>query len=230
MLRITLGGEGMADFPEEQESAYVKLLFPQAGSERPLMRTYTVRHQRAGEIDIDFALHGHAGPASGWAQTAAVGDRILVGGPGAKKMIDADADWVLLAGDMTALPAISVNLEQLPASARGYAVIAVSDEADCQALVHPPGVELHWLVTDPFEHGASALLEHIRTLAPLPGRVSVWAACEFDAMRQLRQYFRREVPVPTAQRYISSYWKLGLSEEQHKQVKRVDEEVFAGAE
>ncbi|WP_346836488.1 siderophore-interacting protein [Microbulbifer sp. SAOS-129_SWC] len=230
MLRITLGGEQMADFPVEQESAYVKLLLPQPGDERPLMRTYTIRRQRADEIDIDFALHEHAGPASSWAQAAGVGDRISIAGPGGKKLINSDADWLLLAGDMTALPAIAVNLEQLPAAARGYAVIAVSEEGDRQPLAHPPGVEVHWLVTDPFKDGTMALLNHIRALPRLPGKGAVWAACEFDVMRQLRQYFRAEHQVPASHRYISSYWKQGLNEEQHKQVKRVEEAVFAGTE
>ena len=48
MLRVTLGGDGMAGFPEDQESAYVKLIFPIDGDDkdRVLRRTYTVRHDR----------------------------------------------------------------------------------------------------------------------------------------------------------------------------------------
>ncbi|WP_020591613.1 siderophore-interacting protein [Kiloniella laminariae] len=88
MLRVTLGGEGLRNFPESQEGAHVKLLIPEpeidpAGflsqieqGQRPVMRTYTIRHHRPDlrEIDIDFALHGHepgeevglkAGPESG---------------------------------------------------------------------------------------------------------------------------------------------------------------------
>ena len=57
MLRITLGGEQLAHLPEDQESAYIKLVFPKGEGERPLMRTYTIRHQRQAEIDVDFALH-----------------------------------------------------------------------------------------------------------------------------------------------------------------------------
>ncbi|HBU97134.1 siderophore-interacting protein, partial [Thalassospira lucentensis] len=43
MLRVTLGGDGMASFPEDQASAYVKLIFPIEGDEkdRVLRRTYT---------------------------------------------------------------------------------------------------------------------------------------------------------------------------------------------
>lgn len=64
MLRITLGGDGFVGFPAKQESAYIKLLFPQPGDERPLMRTYTIRQQRVNEIDVDFVLHDTDGPAS----------------------------------------------------------------------------------------------------------------------------------------------------------------------
>ncbi|WP_193164432.1 siderophore-interacting protein [Microbulbifer hainanensis] len=225
MLRVTLGGEAMLAFPPEQESAYVKLLFPQPEGARPLMRTYTIRHQRDNEIDVDFVIHEHAGPASAWARAAQPGDRILVGGPGARKLINPDADWFLLAGDMTALPAISVNLDLLPESARGYAVITVVDESDIQVLPHPQGVDIHWIVCPTEEEGESALLEHIETLSCPSGQPSVWAACEFSEMQQLRQYFRQQWAVPNSHRYVSSYWKKGLSEDQHKQVKRQDAEV-----
>ncbi len=67
MLRLTLGGENVKALPEDQESSYVKLIFPN-GTERPLMRTYTIRHHRVDEIDIDFMLHEDGGPASTWAK------------------------------------------------------------------------------------------------------------------------------------------------------------------
>lgn len=224
MLRITLGGTGMNDFPSDQESAYVKLLFRQGGDARPLMRTYTIRHQRADEIDIDFVIHDHAGPASSWAQGAQPGDRIMVGGPGARKLINPEADWFLLAGDMTALPAISVNLEMLPESARGHAVLTVVDEADIQPLKHPAGVEIHWIVEPQPAEGESSIRAHISGLPWPDGQPSIWCASEFQEMQLLRQYFREERTVSNRHRYISSYWKRGVSEDQHKQAKRQDAE------
>src|SRR5690606_40211698 len=82
MYRVTLGGTGLLDFPKDQESAYIKLIFPQDHGARPLMRTYTISGQREDEIDVDFALHDAEGPASMWARNAQVGEQILVGGPG----------------------------------------------------------------------------------------------------------------------------------------------------
>ena len=56
MCRVTLGGDGLRDFPVDQESAYIKLMFPQEKESRPLMRTYTIRGQRDNEIDVDFFI------------------------------------------------------------------------------------------------------------------------------------------------------------------------------
>jgi len=224
MLRITLGGDGLKDFPPGQESAYIKLLFPQGGDARPLMRTYTVRHQRSDEIDVDFVMHEDHGPASAWASEAETGDKILVAGPGARKLISQEGNWFLLAADMTALPALSVNLEQLPDDARGYAVIEVREEADIQSLKHPPGLKIHWVINaKPCPEGRP-LLEKVQSLAVLPGTPSVWAACEFGSMQALRRYLRQSFDVPKAQFYVSSYWKIGQTEDGHKQAKQRDSE------
>lgn len=107
MLRITLGGENIKTIPEDQESGYVKLIFPK-GERKPLIRTYTIRNQRPNEIDIDFVLHEDGGPASTWAKQTQPNDTILVGGPGPKKLIEESTDWQLFVGDMTALPAVSI--------------------------------------------------------------------------------------------------------------------------
>lgn len=225
MRRITLGGAGMADFPEDQASAYIKLAFPQGEGERPATRTYTVRHQRAGEIDVDFVLHDIAGPASTWAANAKSGDSIRVGGPGPRKLIHSDADWFLLAGDMTALPAISVNLELLPDHAQGFAVIEVIDEADIQPLQHPDDVHIRWVVNPEPDPAGSILTDHIRQLHWREGQPAIWAACEFNGMRKLRHYFKQERAVPKTHVYVSSYWKMGSSEDQHRQAKRADAEM-----
>ncbi|MCH8529399.1 MAG: siderophore-interacting protein [Saccharospirillum sp.] len=224
MRRITLGGEAMTSFPADQASAYIKLVFPSEGDDRPLMRTYTVRHHREAEIDVDFVIHEEAGPASQWAVETQPGDRILVGGPGPKKLSNEDADWFLLVGDMTALPAISVNLAQLPQDARGYAVIEVLDQTDIQDLEKPDNLELIWFVNPQPDPEGQALLKRVTQLDWLAGQADVWAACEFQSMRNLRAYFKQERQTPKNHLYVSSYWKMGISEDQHKVVKRQDAE------
>ena len=222
MCRVTLGGAGLIDFPTDQESAYIKLIFPQGHGTRPLMRTYTISGQREGEIDIDFALHDAEGPASMWARNAQVGEQILVGGPGPKKLINNEADWFLLIGDMTALPAIAVNLAQLPDDARGYAILEISSEADRQNLKKPKNVDIYWVINPTPNSASSPLLEHVKTITWLEGQPAVWAACEFHSMRVLRDYFKFNRSIAKTHLYISSYWKVERTEDQHKIEKQED--------
>ena len=222
MLRVTLGGDALTDFPDDQESAYLKLMFPRQDSERTLIRTYTIRHQRPTELDVDFFIHDHTGPASSWAVNAQPGDRILVGGPGPKKLISQPADWYLFVGDMTALPAISVNLTLLPPQATGHVVIEAVSEADEQQLVHPEGMTVHWAIQAKPDASGTFLTSRIKTLPWLDGQPAIWAACEFNSMRQLRTYFKEVRKTPRSHLYISSYWKIGQSEDDHKVTKRQD--------
>lgn len=226
MLRVTLGGDEINTIPEDQESGYVKLIFP-TENQKPLFRTYTIRHQRENEIDIDFVLHEDGGPASTWAQQAQPNNRILVGGPGPKKLIEESAEWQIIVGDMTALPAISVNLEKLPHDAKGYAILEVISEEDIQPLKHPAGIELKWVINPHPSENNSLLLEEVKSLSWPQGSVSIWAACEFSNMKALRSFFKNEKEIEKDKIYISSYWKLGSNEDQHKVVKRVDLEETA---
>ena len=130
MKRVVLGGDTLGDFPEGYESANFKLLIPRSGQvindrrsfmdlpddERPVVRTYTLRHfdRQRGEVVVDFMMHSDHGPASLWADSARRGDKIGFAGPGKPKLVDFDADWFLFAGDMSALPAIAANIERLP--------------------------------------------------------------------------------------------------------------------
>lgn len=226
MLRVTLGGDEIATFPDDQEGAYIKLIFPGEEGAKDMTRTYTVRYQRRNQIDVDFVMHGDGGPASDWAKSARPGDDIRVGGPGPKKLVDNTADWFLLVGDMSALPAMSVCIEQLPADARGYAVIEVAEESDIQTLAHPPSFALHWVITPELDKDSRGLINRVRQLEWLSGRPSVWAACEFSKMRELRRYFKEDRHLERQELYISSYWKCGSSENQHKLIKRQDNEVY----
>lgn len=225
MLRISLGGEAMVNFPKDQESGYVKLMFPQADGGRPMMRTYTVINQKENSIDIDFALHDAKGPASSWAVNAKVGDKITVGGPGPKRLVTQDADWFIISGDMTALPAISINLALLPSNAKGYAVLEVVDEADIQELEHPEHVQLIWVVNNASHNTEiNPLLDRIKELPELEGNLSVWVACEFSTMRAIRKYLKNTFELPKSHFYTSSYWKLGVSEDEHKIAKKEDKD------
>ncbi|CAH1650884.1 Fe(3+)-hydroxamate ABC transporter permease FhuB [Hyphomicrobiales bacterium] len=79
-------------------------------------RVYTIRaidHARK-ELAIDVVLHDDS-VGSNWARNAEPGDRAGLLGPGGGDVIP--ADWYLLCGDETALPAIARIAAELPAGA-----------------------------------------------------------------------------------------------------------------
>ena len=126
---------------------------------RPALRTYTVRHVRreAAEVDVDVVLHGDAGPASRWAAQARPEDAIALCGPDARyDGTPGGIEWalpehalrLLLAGDETAVPAIASILEELPADARGEALLEVPTAADVLPVEAPAGVTVTWLPRD----------------------------------------------------------------------------------
>ncbi|WP_223263124.1 siderophore-interacting protein [Arthrobacter sp. NamB2] len=161
--------------------------------ERGSMRTYTVRDARCEgprpEIDVDFVMHlddeGRGGPAAEWASTARPGDRVCIIGPNssAAQCLTAGAyggiEWspglaqhVLLAGDETAVPAISAILEALPEDMSGQAFLEVPDERDIQSIETRSSVAITWLPRRGLPHGE--LLETaVRDAVRVPGWVSL---------------------------------------------------------
>jgi NADPH-dependent ferric siderophore reductase len=231
MRRVTLQGDDLANFPADSEGAYIKLMFDQAGSDKPVMRTYTVSEQRSAlnEIDVDFMVHGANGVADGiaapWSLKATAGDTISMFGPGPAKFINTDAECFLLAADMTALPALTANLKLLPDNARGKAFIEILSEADKQDLPKPDNVELIWVINDAPGSDESPLFHAIEQSEWQAGAVAVWVACEFKTMKKIRQYLKVDRGVEKSHLYISSYWKKGNTEEEHKAAKQADAEA-----
>lgn len=230
MRRVTLQGEALGYFPPDAEGFYLKLLFEQPGNDKPIMRTYTVAQQRLeqNEIDVDFMLHsGHQvmahGFAAAWSLHAQPGDEISLFGPGPAKFINLEADSFLLAADMTALPALASNLKRLPADARGQVFIEILSEADKQGLHKPDNIELVWVVNDEPGSEESPLFHAIQEAKWQDGKVAIWAACEFKTMKKIRQYLKVDRGVEKSHLYISSYWKKGDTEEEHKVAKEADE-------
>ncbi|MEM7281655.1 MAG: siderophore-interacting protein [Pseudomonadota bacterium] len=219
MRRITLGGPELQGFPSDQDSAYVKLRFADKdNSSVTVMRTYTVRYFReeARELDVDFVLHDVSGPAADWARACQVGDSITIAGPGPKKLVDFSADWFLLVGDMSALPAISANLEAMPSTAKGFALLEVIDQSDQQDLVKPDDIDIKWIVNPHPDEKNSFLLDTVKSLEWPEGKPSVWVAGEFSQSLSIRSYLKSERGVTRTEMYCSSYWQIGKSEDGHR--------------
>lgn len=190
--------------------------------ERPWMRSYTIRAHRPerAEIDIDFVLHGetgHAGPATRWAQSAKPGDTLGMFGPSAmyaKPVPVNTSDWMLLAGDETALPAIGTVLEWLPPGRRALAFIEVRDAAEEQRLATPGEVRLHWLHRGAVPAGRSdALLEAVRGARLPQGAGFAWLAGEAGTVRALRRHLVNDRGLGKPSINFTGYWRLRLTQD-----------------
>ena len=261
MVRVVLGGSGFDTFtPSEFTDSYVKLVVVAddvdvAGLLRPLtldsfadlpaakqpvVRTLTVRRAdpAAREIAIDVVVHGEHGAAGQWAATAEPGQPVYLMGPSGAYAADPAAEWHLLAGDESALPAISVALEALPANAIGQVFIETAEPEDEIPLTAPDGVQINWiyrggradLVGEDRAGDHAPLIEAVKSAPWLPGQVQVFIHGEAQAvMHNLRPYIRKDREVAAKWASISGYWRRGRTEETFRQWKKELAEAEAGA-
>ncbi|MFD5557079.1 siderophore-interacting protein [Streptomyces sp. NPDC127068] len=231
LLRVTLGGAGAEGFEAHAPDEHVKLIFPEAdGSLRlpetngmmlkwprpaPTSREYTVRRfdPSTGEIDIDIAPHEH-GLASDWACAVEPGALVYVAGPPGGLIVPHSYDRYLLAGDITALPAIARWLEELPRTARGWAFIEVTDPGEEIELSAPEGIDVHWLHRGDRPAGTGDALERAVTAVTVPEgeRVYLWAAGEAGQVKPLRRWARDTLQLAKADHDITGYWKRGVAD------------------
>lgn len=185
-----------------------RIVWPDGGHGIAL-RSYTARRQdpAAGEIEIDFVLHGD-GPAAAWATAARPGALLAVAG--AATLADRPARWVLLAGDETALPAISRLLAGADPATTGVAFLEVAGPEEEQPLIAPPGVAVHWLHRNGTAPGESTLLvDAVAALDRPAGDVFAWVGAESAAVRAIRADLRGRWGLGRAQHHAIGYWRRG---------------------
>lgn len=213
MIRLTLEGEDMADFPSLAPDDHVMIFIPgpdgsSDGTEE--RRAYTPRSfdREARRLVLDFALH-EAGPATAWAMRAAPGDRLAMGGPRGSRLIEGPVrDWLLI-GDETALPAIGRRVEELGADARVAALVAIPGPEDAQDFATPAALRAHWVhrpeaqATDP-----APLLDALR-LMPIGPETFVWIAAEAGVARALRTHMLEERGHSPRWLFVAGYWVTG---------------------
>ncbi|MBW4716881.1 siderophore-interacting protein [Saccharothrix obliqua] len=237
MVRVTLAGPDLAGFREAAPADHVKLFFPddrdgvpnmpKLGPEglerdpnapRPTFRDYTVREYRAGagELDIDFVLHGD-GPGSSWAAGAVEGNAVGVLGPRGSVLVPKGLDWYVVAGDETALPAIARWLEQAEEGERIYAFVEVADENEQLPLVSKADVRLTWLHRAGAPAGGALLHDAIAALVLPEGDGFAWVAGEAGALKPIRRHLRDERGLHRDAYDVDGYWKRGEENFDHHQ-------------
>ena len=211
MVRVTFTSPELEEFGWNGPAAHIKLFFE---GPRPTMRTYTPRRfdRAARELDVDFVVHGE-GPASAWASQAAEGQTLTIAGPGRNYVVDPRVDWYVLAGDDSAIPAISTILEHLPPSALATVLLEVVDAGEEQPIHSSGKASITWLHRGEDPARAGVLLEESVRGLELPSGVGrVYVACEAGAMRRIRRHLLTERALNRDHVVTRGYWKLGATD------------------
>jgi NADPH-dependent ferric siderophore reductase len=202
MIRVVLGGDELAGFGAGAfTDHYVKLRIG------PRTRTYTVREWDGERLTIDFVVHGAAGVAGPWAAAAQPGDELEVRGPGGAYTPDPEADWHLMVGDSSVIPAIAASLARVPAGVPVHVLIAVDGPEEEQPLHTPGDLQLRWLPDD------DALVAAVADLDFPAGRVHAFVHGEASAVRELRRHLLVDRGLPREALSVSGYWKRTRTEE-----------------
>ncbi|MFT3976315.1 MAG: siderophore-interacting protein [Sphingomonas bacterium] len=229
MQRVTFSGTDIGSFATDA-NLHVRLLLPPPGAARdgwlklrrdgkasvrdrnckPVVRKYTIRaiDPASGRIAIDFVLHEDGGPGGSWAAQARAGDLAGILGPGGRGL--SPADWYLIAGDETALPAIGRMMDAMPAHAQGHVIIEIADALEEQPLPVPPGMTLRWLHRNGAAPGTTGLLlEAIRAVRwpSGDGKPFAWVGAEFTAIQAIRDHLARDRGLAKADQLVVAYWR-----------------------
>lgn len=164
-------------------------------------RYYTVRSIDGSRLVLDVVVH-QVGLVTEWASGDPVGQQVTITEPKGSFLPPPDAGWLLLVGDLTALPAMArIAVEQAAAlPTRIVAEVPTDSRIDGYFT---DGVDVTWLPTD----GDSRLAEVVESLDFPDGPGYFWMAGESAQMRAIRKHLMRERKLPSTQYDVMGYWR-----------------------
>jgi NADPH-dependent ferric siderophore reductase len=163
------------------------------------VRYYTILSLHGDELVLDVVIH-EAGLVTEWASGDCVGDTPVVTAPQGSFDPPSGADWLLLVGDLTAMPAIARICAATSLPTRVWAEVA-----DDLPGYLPEGVAVTWL--EPPGVGRSRLAEVVAGLDWPPGDGYFWMAGESAQMRAIRKHLMRERRLPSTAYDVMGYWR-----------------------
>lgn len=227
MRRVVLGGGELEGLEITEPAASVRILLPPPGEsaivmptwtgnqfeltngDRAPIRTFTPRHMDSEnlELTVDFVVHG-SGAASDWVRGAHEGAELAVSGPGRGYEVDPSSAH-LLAGDETAIPAMSQLLEVLPQDVSVTVHVEIVDASGRVDIPPHGGATVRWHELAEDAQPGDALLQAIESTDHLPG--AIWVAGEAAGVQRIRKYLFDVRGLSRSQATVRGYWKKGRS-------------------
>jgi NADPH-dependent ferric siderophore reductase len=201
LLRLTLAGEGLAGFestgiPDE----WVGLVVPGQFQSR----YYTVRSWDGRELVLDVVVHD-VGLVTEWASRDCVGDQVGVTEPRGSFAMPEDAEWLLLVGDLTAMPAMARIAETVLARPTPVETRIWAEVPEDLTGYLPEGPDVTWL--EPPGPAQSAVAAVVESIDWPSGDGYFWMAGESAQMRAIRKHLMRERGLPSAAYDVMGYWR-----------------------
>ncbi len=194
-------------------------------------RYYTVRALEPGTLVLDVVIHD-IGLVTEWVSRGCVGDTVTVSEPKGSFAMPDDSGWLMLVGDLTAMPAMARIAESLDVPTRIWAEVP---DAELRTGYLPAGADVSWL--EPPAEG-SGLAELVESLEWPIGQGYFWMAGESAQMRAIRKYLMREIKLPSTAYDVMGYWRGGAQRQPRavdpgpiyragKQAGKTDEEIWS---
>jgi NADPH-dependent ferric siderophore reductase len=193
LLRLTLSVPGFVstEVPDE----WVGLVVPGQFQ----VRYYTVRAHEGDEVVLDVVVHDE-GLVTEWASRDCVGDRVVLTGAQASYAPPDVAGWLLLVGDLTAMPAMARICETTRLPVRVWAEVP-----DDLTGYLPDSAEVTWL--DPPFEGGSGLAGVVEAIDWPKGEGYFWMAGESAQMRAIRKHLMHERRLASSAYDVMGYWR-----------------------
>jgi NADPH-dependent ferric siderophore reductase len=199
LVRLTVGvDEGFASSGGADE--WVGLVVPGQFQ----VRYYTVRSAARGELVFDVVLH-ETGLVTEWVSAGCVGQQLTVTEPKGSFAMPESAEWLMLVGDLTAMPAMARIAETVSVPTRIWAEVP---DLELRTGYLPERAEVVWLDHDP---RGSRLAEVVQALDWPPGDGYFWMAGESAQMRAIRKHLMRDRALPSTAYDVMGYWRAAAA-------------------
>lgn len=211
LVRLTLGGPGLSDFtstgvPDE----WVGLVVPgQFQSRYYTVRSFSADSGLGAELILDVVVHD-VGLVTEWAARDCVGQSVSITEPRSSFAMPVAATWLMLVGDLTAMPAMARIAESVDMPTRIWAEVP-----DDLSGYLPADAVVTWL-----EHPGEArsnLAKVVESISWPDGEGYFWMAGESAQMRAIRKHLMRERRLAAAAYDVMGYWR-GVAQRQPRAV------------
>ena len=127
-------------------------------------------------------------------------------GPGGAYAPDPAADWHLLVGDTSVLPAIGASLARVRSGVPARVLVELDDDGDRQTFMTAADLQVEWVAP-------GGLVDALAALEWPEGDVQAFVHGEATSVREVRRHLVVDRGVPSEALSVSGYWKRRRTED-----------------